>query len=384
MADTLDKIFNLPDISFVDDLTLRELQTELITAFCEKYEEITGEKISLKKADPNRIILLAVAQYLYQGLLQIDRAGKMNFLKYSYGNYLRNLAALKGVEVKPAKQASVQMAFSLEEARDTVTSIPAGTRVTADWETFFAVRNYAEIPAGDTSVTVTADCTEAGSKGNGFILGEITTLVDPLPMITAVTNTDTSAGGMDEESDESLLERVYLAPSGYSVAGSEAAYIYHAKSFDPKIGDIKVTCPSPGVVDLRFIMSDGSLPSSSKASALLAYLSANNLRPLTDNVQAGAPTQAGYNIELTYYIRQSDLESEQTIKDAADKAIADYQLWQKSRIGRAINPDELISRLIAAGVKRVELTAPEYTEIDSDEVAACNSVSVTYGGLESD
>ena len=62
MVDALETIKSLPDISFIDDITLQDMQGLLITAFQEKYEELTGEQIRLRKADSNRIILLAVAQ----------------------------------------------------------------------------------------------------------------------------------------------------------------------------------------------------------------------------------------------------------------------------------------------------------------------------------
>ena len=261
MADILDAIDNLPDISFIDDLTLQDMQNLMITAYQDKWEELTGETIHLKRADPNRIILLAAAQYIYQGLLNVDKAGKMNFLKYSYGDYLKNLAAFKNTPELEPQKATVSVKWSLAEARAVATAIPEGTRVTADWETFFETTEYNEIPAGDTEITITMTCTETGEKGNGFQAGEIIEMVDPLPFIDSIENTTESAGGTDEESEQSLAERAYLAPSGYSTAGPEDAYIYHAKSFDPEIGDILPTSPSPGVVDIRFIMADGSLPS---------------------------------------------------------------------------------------------------------------------------
>ena len=139
MSSVMDAIYNLPDISFIDDISLEDLQNLLITSFTEKYREATGESIRLENGDPNRIILLAVAQYLYQGLAQIDKAGKMNFLKYSYGDYLVQLAALKGITPLSASKATVSVLWSLEEAREAPTEIPAGTRVTPDNTTYFEV-----------------------------------------------------------------------------------------------------------------------------------------------------------------------------------------------------------------------------------------------------
>jgi len=82
MSDYLENIDNLPDISFIDNKTLEDVQVLLINSFQEKYKTITGKKITLSRADPNRLILLSCAQVIYQGLQNIDKAGKMNFLKY--------------------------------------------------------------------------------------------------------------------------------------------------------------------------------------------------------------------------------------------------------------------------------------------------------------
>lgn len=384
MADTLETIYNLPDISFVDDLSLEDLQSTLITGFCEKYQEITGEPIVLSKADPNRIILLAVAQYLYQGLLQVDKAGKMNFLKYSYGPYLRHLAALKGVTEMEPQKATVTVRWSLEEAREQDTAIPAGTRVTADWEVFFETLDDVIIPAGSTDTTVTMTCTEAGAKGNGFASGEITVMADPVPFISSVINTAESVGGMDAESDESLAERVFLAPSGYSVAGSEAAYIYHAKSYSTAIGDVRVTNPSAGIVDVRFIMADGSLPTADDIAGLSDYLSASERRPLTDYVQVGAPDTVDYTVTATYYIGRRNQASEAGIKAAVEEAVESYKAWQSGAIGRDINPNELVSRMMQAGAKRVVVTAPAAATIGSTDIGNCATTTLTYGGLEDD
>ena len=80
MSDILNTIDNLPDISFIDGLTLENIQSQMLSDFVAKYQEITGKKIQLSKSDPNRIIMLGCAQLIYQGLQNIDKGGKMNFL----------------------------------------------------------------------------------------------------------------------------------------------------------------------------------------------------------------------------------------------------------------------------------------------------------------
>lgn len=384
MNDTLEAIYSLPDVTFGDDISLEDLQSAMITDFCERYQEITGKPIILSKADPNRIILLAVAQYLYQGLLHVDRAGKMNFLKYAYGPYLRHLAAFKGVTEMEPQKATVTVRWSLEEAREQDTAIPAGTRITGDWEVFFETLSDIVIPAGDTDIAVKMTCTEAGEKGNNFAPGELCVMADPVPFIADVVNTTQSAGGMDAESDESLAERIYLAPSGYSVAGSEAAYIYHAKSSGTGVGDVRVSSPSAGVVDVRFLMADGSLPDTDAIAKLSDYLSAEERRPLTDYVQVSAPDAVSYTITATYYISSKNQSMEAGIRTAVETAVEEYEVWQGGTIGRDINPNELVSRIMQAGAKRVVVTAPASTVIPATSVGVCAATTLTYGGLEND
>lgn len=384
MSEILDAIDNLPDISFIDGITLQGLQNLLISAYLNKYEEITGKRIRLAKADPNRIILLANAQLLYQGFQHIDRAGKMNFLKYSYGDYLRNLAAFKNVTELVPKPATVNVKWKLAEPRTLATPIPEGTRVTADFEIFFETTQYNEIPAGDTEITIKMTCTTTGESGNGFAPGEIIEQVDPLAFIDSITNIDTSTGGTDEESDQSIAERTYLAPSAYSTAGPDDAYIYHAKNYDSEIGDVHPSSPTPGIVDIRFIMADGSIPDAATIAGLTDYLQQRGKRPLTDNVTVGAPDVVPYNIAATYYINKSDRANAEAIQDGAQQAVEDYQAWQSARIGRDINPDELRGYMKNAGVKRITITEPAFTVLTDQQIAQCGTVSLTYGGLEDD
>ncbi len=384
MADLLESIDSLPDISFIEDKSLEDVQTELINAFQNRYKEITGKSITLARADPYRLMLLACAQILYQGLENIDKAGKMNFLKYAYGDYLVNLAALKGVTPQDPQKATVNVRFTLSEVRESATAIPAGTRVTASYEVYFESTSYNEIPAGETETVILMTCTTAGEEGNGYMPGELNVLVDPVGFIDNVTNIDTSAGGTGEESDQSLAERTYLAPSSFSTAGPDDAYIYWAKQLSDEIGDVLPTSPTPGVVDIRFILNDGSIPDETWIQRMEEQLTQRSKRPLTDYVQVAAPDPVEYEIDLTYYINTSDTDSAASIQAQAAQAIEDYKLWQASKIGRDINPDMLIHYLKQAGVKRVEVNEPQFTVLAETAIAVFTRSAVIYGGLEDD
>jgi uncharacterized phage protein gp47/JayE len=125
----ISEIENLPDVSFIDDKTLDEIQAEMVAAYEEKYEEITGESLSLRRADPETLKLYSASVLIYQMFLSIDKAGKMDLLKYAYGDFLDNLGANRGVTRLPAHPAKTTVRFTLSAELDFAVTIPKGTRV---------------------------------------------------------------------------------------------------------------------------------------------------------------------------------------------------------------------------------------------------------------
>lgn len=378
-------IQNAPDISFIDDATIEDLRGQLVSDYEEYMSKATGQTVTLPRSSPHRGILYAAALQIYQAFQYIDRAGKQNLLKYSYSDFLDNLGLLKGVTRKPATAATTTLRFTVSAIRKVATAVPQGTRVSTDGSVYFQTTEYAEIAAGDTTVDVPAICTEPGSQGNALTIGELSTMVDPLPYVAAVSNTTVTEGGADLESDEDLAERIYLAPGAYSVAGPEDAYLYHAKMFSTAIGDVVATSdPEGGKVYIAFIMADGTAPGEEMITGLQDYLSAKTIRPMTDLVSVAAPEEIAYTINLTYYINRSDSSRAVAIQAAVEQAVADYRTWQRT-IGRDINPSKLVAMVMAAGAKRVIVTSPTYTTVDAIKVSALSGTpAINYGGLEDD
>lgn len=381
----MNAIKNLPDISFIDNKTIDQVRQEMVADYESFISEATGQTVTLERSSVHRMELYAAAAQIYQAMQYIDRQGKQNILKYSYSDFLDNLAIFKGVTRNPATPATTTLRFTLSAVRDTATGIPQGTRVSTAGATYFATDVYAEIPAGSTAVDVPATCTVAGTDGNGFAAGELATIVDPIPYVASVTNTTATEGGAEIESDDDLAERVFLAPGAYSTAGPEDGYLYHAKAYSAAIGDVVATSnQAAGTVDIVFIMADGSTPGEEMIEGLEGYLQGKTIRPMTDLVRVAAPQEVTYTINLTYYINRSDSAKAVTIQAAVAQAVADYQTWQRA-IGRDINPSQLVRMVMDAGAKRVTVTAPTYTAVDATKVSALQGDAViSYGGLEDD
>lgn len=376
---------NLPDISFIDGTTVEEIRGEMVADYEAFMAQATGHPLTLDRASPHRMELYAAAAQIYHALQYIDRAGKQNLLKYSYSDFLDHLAAFKGLTRDPAAAATTTLRFTLSAVRGAATGIPVGTRAAvADWSVYFETTQYMEIPAGEMTVDVPASCTVAGTVGNGLAEGKLAILVDPIPYMASVSNVKETAGGAETESDDHLAERIYLFPGSYSTAGPEANYQYHAKKFNVNVGDVVVVSDqAAGTVDLYFLMTDGTTPPEEMITGMENYLRDNNIRPMTDLVRVAAPAEVEYTIDLAYYINRSDSNRAVAIQGAVAAAVTKYTAWQRA-IGRDINPDKLRELVMAAGAKRVEVTAPVRQIVGAKSVAAMAYQAVQYGGLEDD
>lgn len=381
LKNTLD---NYPDISFIENLTLEDLQSQMINDFQDKYLELTGMEISLPKADPVRLILYAATLQLYQGMQYIDAAGKQSFLKYAFGEYLENMGALKGIKRNKGEAAKTVIRFTLSAPRQEAIVIPKGTRVSPGGSIFFYTEEESAVSIGETMVEVPAVCTEIGEIGNGFEENEIKTLVDKIPYVADVSNIQKTSGGAETESDSNLAERIYLAPSSYSTAGPDDAYRYWVKTYNPDIKDVKVHSPTPGIVDIRFILQDGEIPTSEMIEEVNEYLMDGERRPLTDYVIVDAPELCRYSINVKFWINNSDKNKAAAVQKNVDEAVNGFVYWQKAQIGRDINPSYLNYLIVQAGAKRVEVVAPEFVKVNETGLAVVDEVSVKYEGIEYD
>ena len=380
------EIERLPDISFIDDISLTDIEEQLVTAYQDKYAEATGSTVTLKPGEPITLMLRACAVQFMQMYANVDKAGKMNFLKYAYGDYLDNLGALKGVERQGEEAASCTVRFILSAPRPSTIAIPEGTRITTQGaDVYFATVEYAEIPSGDTSVDVICEAQTAGVDGNGFAIGEVSVLVDPIAYISSVSNITVTDGGMARESDESLADRIYLAPANYSVAGPRAAYEYFVKQAYAGVADVMVISPDANLIDIRVIGEDGAEIPAEVCARIKSFLEDGEVKPMGDVItNVSGPDEEDYDIDITYYINRSDVASVAAIQAAVESAVTKYANWQSDKIGRDIEPSKLIEYVMAAGAKRVTVTAPTYDAITSDCIAKLGTRTVSYGGLEDD
>ena len=194
----------------------------------EAYERITER--TLYPADPERLLINLQTYASTLLAIAINETAKQNLLAYASGIYLDKLAEFYGVQRLPARKARTILRFSIAEPLSFDVVIPPFTRVAVSdeiYEIYFATLQEARIVSGSLFVDVEAECNVAGVQGNGFSIGQINKLMDPLPYISEVKNITMSLYGADEEDDERFRERIRLSIERFTSAGSKQAYIYH-------------------------------------------------------------------------------------------------------------------------------------------------------------
>lgn len=371
---------NFPDIDFVAT-SVDDMLSEAISAYQQTYYNLTGQQVMVQPGDDVYILLYSNALRDYSRLQSINNAARMNFLKYSTGDYLKNLGSNTGNVESSPQPAVTSVTFTLGEVQAQSVVIPQGTRVTPGNGIFYSTDQVATIPIGNTSVTQAVTCLTSGSIGNGYVSGQINILVDSVPYIQSVTNTQITEGGSDAQSELSFKEQIFSGNQGSSVAGPASSYDNFARRYSSAIIDTEVASPSPNVINLYVLLTGGALPNQTFLTELEAYF--EDLRPMNDNLTTLAPGVMGYNIDLTYYIDPVNASRAASIQAAVITAVNTFTSWTQSKIGRDIIPDQITANIIGAGAKRVVITSPAFTTVADTSIAVAMTVTVTYGGLDS-
>ncbi|MFD0726964.1 baseplate assembly protein [Lysobacter brunescens] len=183
------------------------------------------------------------------------------------------------------------------------------------------------------------------------------------------------------ESDAELRRRVQLAPESYTTAGSAGSYVFHALGAHPDILDASVDSPEPGevVVTILSRVGDG-VPSTAARDAVVARLSGDTVRPLTDLVTVNNVTVVDYAIEAEIYTFEGP---DSALVIAAAQANAEATRDALKRIARDIPLSAIYAALHVEGVSRVVLITPASSiTIGPGEVGHCTVIELIHGGID--
>ena len=364
----------------------------LISSLTAAYEKITGR--TLRPADPDKLFISWVANIIIQERAMLNYVGNQNLPSRAEGKNLDELGeTIFSLKRLTAQSAKCTVRFNISEAQETSILVPVGTRVTDKSSTLvWRTTEDTYVPIGETSVDVMVQCDNAGKIGNGYSAGQINTLidVDNVLYFSSCMNIDTSVGGTEESTDDEYYEDMRESMDGYSCAGARGGYIYFAKRVSNDIVDVVPNRPDDGQVAIYLLMKGGALAGEQIKQAVLAACNPGEVRPLTDYVSVRDPETVNYNIQFTYYSPEDSNVSSAEIQKSVDRAVNEYIEWQSLKLGRDINPSELYRRLMATGIKRLDMIEPQFAKLRDGkdntvpQLAVLNEVSVTNGGYENE
>lgn len=356
-------------------------ESNLIETGVKAYEDETKE--ALYAGDERRFMINSFAYMILLAVREVNYGINQEFSTTAEEDGLQVLGADYQVERLQSEKALVNVRFTLMSGRTGSTSIPEGTRVTYNGVHFFATSKAVIVPAEIESVDIECRATASGDDGyNNISTGSITVLVDNVSGVVSVSNTDTSSGGSDIEDLESWRERINLKKRGLNTAGGVDAYIYHIKSVDSSIGDVKILNPGDATVHATILCKNGVIPNDGLLARVKEKVSAKDKRPLTDTFDVSAPNIINYGIDFHYTISPNNMDRVELIKKQIGEAVDEYRSQVESHLGTDIIPDSLRRYLLNAGASTVSITAPVDTVVGDDSVAKLTGeISMIYDGM---
>ncbi len=364
---TIEQLRAMPVPSFADR-DPAAIKAKLIA----KFEEISGRKLYPSQTESFIIDLMAyalvnVGEAIQSGLLQ-------NLAIFAEGDHLDRIGANVNTFRLAAQYARAEVMFSLGAPRSEAVVIPEGTRIGAGSSLVFRLDQELVIAAGQSDATVTATAIETGTAFNDLQIGQIDDLLDPVAYIDAVSNTQVTAGGSGDESDERFRERILDAFEIVTRGGSKFAYQVLTKAVHPDIVDVEVVRPEPGHIHIYPLMVSGVAPVAIM-DAILAYLDPETMRPMGDFVTIQEAVSQSFDLDMTIRVAPGYVAAVEAEKGPLLRG--QFDLWGQ-KMGAQIAPSALIEKARSmVGVVGVDGPSFAFTDLPPTHFAVLGNFNVS-------
>lgn len=255
------------------------------------------------------------AQEFAQAYIALDRTLSYAFLNKDMPSDLLTIAASDfGVDRKPAVKAKGEVTFTGQVGQ----LVPKDTQVRTEDGTYF--KTIEDVTLTTESIKTTVEAELGGISGN-VAISEINTVTGDLAGVLAVTNEKAFDNGVDEESDESLLQRVYDKVRKPATSGNVHHYEQWAREVTG-VGAARVypIWNGPGTVKVVILGDDKRPPSQTVIDATITHI--ENERPVGATVTVVGATEVPININANLMLA-SDTTLEE-VKVEIEKSVAAY------------------------------------------------------------
>ena len=233
--------------------------SEILKEMEDKYEELSG--FCPGDGSDAGIRLRVLAGELHNLWTQMEWLERQIFPDTATGQWLEKLAEQKGLQRKAGARASGTLTFLRESPLWYDITIPKGTRCAVSRKSGVSYETLEEVvlPSGSLSVDAAAQAMSIGVEGNSPA-DTITVMLTPPAGISSVTNGTAFTGGVEEEDDESLRERLLEAYHRPSNGVNSGFYEQEALKHDQVYSDVYKRQISPPVKSHLFLENRIFLP----------------------------------------------------------------------------------------------------------------------------
>lgn len=309
-----------------------------------KSEFSAKSKYDFDEASDAAIRMRVLAGEIFNAMTNIEWLKNQMFVATASGEYLDYFASQRGLERKQAQKAQGEITFFINEPVENSIFIPKGSMVaTADTEPLrYVTVEDAEIAAGNTLVSVSAEADKAGKISN-IPINTAKIIVSAPAEINYAYNREPFEDGCDAETDDELRERIkasFLVPSN----GTNKAYYEKLALSVPGITKAGVIAKGRGMGTVDVYVSNGENSPSSAAVAQAQVLIAKN-RELNVDVKVISAQLRKINLSVAVYAKDGYIRND--IVNICTQVFKDY--LNEIEIGGTMYVAELGKRLMNSG-----------------------------------
>ena len=293
----------------------------------------------LYPGDEKDILLRAVLAMTVSILAKVDTALRMDTLTYATGEYLKLYGEKRNCFYREAEAATAPVTITFQ-ATGIAQTIPAGTEMTVDGSVVYLLDEDVQQTGAAQTVDVTITCAQAGAMGNGLTEGTYLQLIRPNAAVVSIITTAAASGGLDAEDEEVYRERIRRYGLSSVTTGPTARYEAVAMEASTDVLDARAVNDGDGEVGVYLTIQEDAT-----AQTVISAVAA--VRPLTDHVSVYAAEAVAYTLNVKVWYSEFTALTRPVVD-----TIAAYQAWQDQKVGRAFDPNRLITMLYQSGVER--------------------------------
>ena len=338
----------------------------------EKYTELSGNLPRESSDIGIRLRLLAGELYALNSNMEWLR--RQMFPNTATGEWLELHAAQRGLERRRGTKATGKIVFEADMPPEYDVVIPAGT-ICSNGEGTLRYVTTEEYTLHRGSTLLLADC-EAENSGKKYNIGigKVRTIVTCFSVGLQINNSTSFTGGTDDESDESLRERLAenwrVSPDGANAAYLERIALGVEGVASARAGRIP---SNPGYVMVA-LGGRGDSPSSEAMAEARAALEQAKPLGITLIVEPAAFSFVDVNVTITPAAGYSFDE----VRPRVETAIREFLL--SLGVGRALKLSELGRVLMETeGVDNYAFVSMQDVTVSGTAMVRLDSLTITQG-----